>query len=105
MRAAGEGVYRLGLRSTRTITMAAMADAYLRAGDPATAAAVAGEALAWADATGERVLAADLHRVRGVARHDPGDLRTAAGLAAAQGASLLVERVEHDLNRISTAIR
>jgi DNA-binding SARP family transcriptional activator/tetratricopeptide (TPR) repeat protein len=102
MRAAGDGVYRLGLRTTRTITAAAMADAYLGAGDTATAAELADDALGWADATGERVLAAELHRVRGVALRDPADLRAAAGLAAAQGAGLLSARVAADLNRIST---
>ncbi|MBB4909195.1 BTAD domain-containing putative transcriptional regulator [Actinophytocola algeriensis] len=102
MRAAGAGVYRLGLRSTRTITAAAMADAYLAAGDTATAARLADEALTRSGTTGERVLAAELHRVRGVATRDPADLRTAAGLAAAQGAGLLSERVAADLNRIST---
>ena len=103
MRAAGEGVYRLGLRSTRTITMAAMADACLVAGDLPAAAELADEALAWADRTGERVLAADLHRVRGVATGAAGDLRVAAELAEASGAVLLSARVETDLNRISTA--
>ena len=102
MRAAGDGVYRLGLRSTRTITSAAMADAYLTAGDTATAARLADEALTWAGTTGEQVLAAELHRVRGVAARDPADLRAAADLAAAQGADLLSERVAADLNRIST---
>jgi DNA-binding SARP family transcriptional activator len=102
MRAAGDGVYRLGLRSTRTITAAAMADAYLAAGDTATAARLADEALTGSAVTGERVLAAELHRVRGVATRDPADLRTAADLAAAQGADLLVARVAADLNRIST---
>ncbi len=103
MREAGDGVYRLGLRSTRTITAAAMADAYLVAGDTATATRLADEALASADTTGEQVLAAELHRVRGVATRDPAALRTAADLARAQGARLLSERVAADLNRISTA--
>ncbi|WP_459708260.1 BTAD domain-containing putative transcriptional regulator [Actinophytocola sp. KF-1] len=103
MRAAGDGVYRLGLRSTRTITAAAMADTYLLAGDTATAAGLADEALTWADTTGERVLAAELHRIRGVATGDHAALRTAAGLAAAQGARLLSARAAADLNRISTA--
>jgi hypothetical protein len=102
MLAAGDGVYRLGLRSTRTITAAAMADAYLAAGDAATAARLADEALAQAAATGEQVLAAELHRVLGVATRDPAGLRTAADLAAAHGADLLSERVAADLNRIST---
>lgn len=105
MRAAGEGVYRLGLRSTRTITTAAMADAYLVAGDATTATALATEALAWADVTGERVLVAELHRVLGLATGTDDDLRTAAALAAAQGAGMVLSRVEAGLNRNSTAVR
>jgi DNA-binding SARP family transcriptional activator len=106
MRAAGEGVYRLGLRSTRTITTAVMADAHLAAGDATTAAALAAGALAWAGTTGEQVLAAELHRVLGLAGGTDADLRAAAALARAQGAGLLLlSRVEADLNRNSTAIR
>ncbi len=105
MRAAGEGVYRLGLRSTRTITMGAMADAYLVAGDTRTAAALAAEALDWSAEIGERVLAAELHRVHGLATGTDEDLRAAAALAREQGAHLLLSRVESDLNRISTAVR
>ncbi|GGM46244.1 BTAD domain-containing putative transcriptional regulator [Dactylosporangium sucinum] len=92
MRAAGEAIYRHGLRSTRTITTAAMADAYLTAGDPATAAALADGGLAAAEAVGERVLTAELRRVRGLARGDDRDVRRGAAIAAEQGAGLLVSR-------------
>ncbi|WP_238009413.1 BTAD domain-containing putative transcriptional regulator [Dactylosporangium sp. AC04546] len=92
MRAAGEAIYRHGLRATRTIVIAAMADAYLTAGDPATAAALADEGLAAAEAAGERVLTAELRRVRGLARGDDRDVRRGAAIAAEQGAGLLVSR-------------
>nr|BFE55524.1 hypothetical protein GCM10020063_000500 [Dactylosporangium thailandense] len=92
MRAAGEAIYRHGLRATRTIVIAAMADAYLTAGDPATAAALADEGLAAAEAVGERVLTAELRRVRGLARGDDRDVRRGAATAAEQGAGLLVSR-------------
>ncbi|TQM78425.1 transcriptional regulator [Saccharothrix saharensis] len=92
LRAAREGVHRLGLRSTRTITLAAMADAHLVAGDRTTAAALADEGLALADEVGERVVAAELHRVRGLAVEDPADLDTGARLAEAQGAHLVRAR-------------
>ncbi|GAA0725401.1 hypothetical protein GCM10010199_35890 [Dactylosporangium roseum] len=93
MRAAADGLYRHGLRATRTISVAAMADAHLVAGDPHTAAALADEGLALAAETGERVLAAELRRVRGLATGDDADLRAGAEIAAAQGARLLLERI------------
>ncbi|WP_106615969.1 BTAD domain-containing putative transcriptional regulator [Saccharothrix carnea] len=113
MRAAGDAIYRLGLRSTRTITTAAMADAYLVAGRHAEAERLADEGLALAEAGGERVLAAELHRVRGTARGDAAELAAAAELATAQGAHLLSARaaagagagVEMDLHTDSTADR
>ncbi|MCE6997204.1 AAA family ATPase [Saccharothrix sp. S26] len=89
LRAAREGIHRLGLRSTRTITLAAMADAHLAVGRHATASALADEGLAVAEATGERVFTAELHRVRGLANDDPADLDTGARLAEAQGCALL----------------
>ncbi|MEU4765924.1 BTAD domain-containing putative transcriptional regulator [Actinosynnema sp. NPDC023794] len=92
MRAAREGIHRLGLRSTRTITLAAMADAHLVTGHHATAAALAEEGLALAEETGERVFAAELRRVRGVATDDRADLDTGARLAEAQGADLVRAR-------------
>ncbi|MFJ6673934.1 BTAD domain-containing putative transcriptional regulator [Actinosynnema sp. NPDC091369] len=92
LRAAREDVHRLGLRSTRTITLAAMADAHLVTGHRAAAAALADEGLALADAVGERVLAAELHRVRGLANDDPADLDTGVRLAEAQGADLVRAR-------------
>ncbi|GAB2961901.1 BTAD domain-containing putative transcriptional regulator [Saccharothrix stipae] len=92
MRAAREGIHRLGLRSTRTITLAAMADAHLVAGRRATAAALADEGLAVAEEVGERVLAAELLRVRGLANDDPADLDAGARLAERQGAHLLRSR-------------
>ncbi|MEV1121062.1 BTAD domain-containing putative transcriptional regulator [Actinosynnema sp. NPDC049800] len=92
MRAARDGIHRLGLRSTRTITLAAMADAHLATGHHATAAALADEGLALAERTGERVLAAELHRVRGLATDDRADLVTGARLAEAQGADLVRAR-------------
>lgn len=92
MRAAGDAIYRLGLRSTRTITVAAMAEAYLAAGDPTTALALADEGLAVAERTGERVLVAELYRVRGLAGPDPADLDTGSWLAAEQGAGMLLAR-------------
>lgn len=95
MRAAAEGVYRLGLRSTRTISIAAMADAHLVNGDRATAAALAERGLAVAEEVGERVLVAELHRVRGLANDDPADLDTGARLAEAQGAGLVRARFPH----------
>ncbi|GAA2340126.1 BTAD domain-containing putative transcriptional regulator [Dactylosporangium salmoneum] len=102
MRAAGEAIYRHGLRSTRTIAIAAMADAYLTAGDRRTAAQLADEGLAAADAVGERVLTAELRRVRGLASGDERDLRHGAAIAAEQGAGLLAARCgarpQQDLN-------
>ncbi|MGI5239535.1 BTAD domain-containing putative transcriptional regulator [Dactylosporangium sp. CA-139066] len=102
MRAEGEAIYRHGLRSTRTIAIAAMADAYLAAGDRRTAAELADEGLAAAEAVGERVLTAELRRVRGLARGDERDLRHGAAIAAEQGAGLLAARCgvppQQDLN-------
>ncbi|MEU4448582.1 BTAD domain-containing putative transcriptional regulator [Actinosynnema sp. NPDC050801] len=92
MRAAREGIHRLGLRSTRTITLAAMADAHLVAGHRAAAGALADEGLAVAEEVGERVLAAELLRVRGLANDDPADLDAGARLAERQGAHLLRSR-------------
>lgn len=92
MRAAGEAIYRPGLRSTRTITIAAMADAHLVAGDAGTAVELVEEGLAVAEEVGERVLVAELLRVRGSALGDVGDLRAGARLAAEQGARLLLAR-------------
>lgn len=93
MRAAGEAIHRLGLRATRTISIAAMADAHLVAGDTATAARLAGEGLAAAQAAGERVLTAELRRVRGLATGDARDVRAGAAIATAQGALLLLDRI------------
>ncbi|WP_431874927.1 BTAD domain-containing putative transcriptional regulator [Micromonospora marina] len=92
MRAAAEEFYRPGLRSTRTITLCAMAEAYLTGGRPDTAAALAGEALAVADRVGERVVVAELHRIRGVARRDRAEWDLGARIAAEQGAGLLLPR-------------
>ncbi|XVS61047.1 BTAD domain-containing putative transcriptional regulator [Actinosynnema sp. CA-299493] len=92
MRAAREGVHRLGLRATRTISLGAMADAYLVTGRHADAAALADEGLAIAEEVGERVFAAELHRVRGLATGDRADLETGARLAEAQGADLVRAR-------------
>ncbi len=92
MRAAAEEFYRPGLRSTRTITLCALAEAYLTGGRPDTAAALAGEALAVADRVGERVVVAELHRVRGVARRDRAEWDLGARIAAEQGAALLLPR-------------
>ncbi|MCZ7428761.1 BTAD domain-containing putative transcriptional regulator [Micromonospora sp. WMMA1949] len=92
MRAAADDFYRPGLRSTRTITCAAMAEAYLTAGRPETAAALAEEGLAVADRTGERVVVAELHRIRGVARGDRAEWDLGARIAAEQGARLLLPR-------------
>ncbi|MGC4861765.1 BTAD domain-containing putative transcriptional regulator [Micromonospora sp. DT41] len=92
MRAAGHEIYRPGLRSTRTITLCAMAEAYLTAGRPETAATLAEEALAVAERLGERVFAAELHRIRGVARRDRTEWDLGARIAAAQGAGLLLPR-------------
>ncbi|MEU6076049.1 BTAD domain-containing putative transcriptional regulator [Micromonospora sp. NPDC047074] len=92
MRAAAEEFYRPGLRSTRTITLCAMAEAYLTAGRLETAAALAGEALAVADRVGERVFVAELHRIRGAARRDRTEWDAGARIAAEQGARLLLQR-------------
>ncbi|MFJ1538908.1 BTAD domain-containing putative transcriptional regulator [Micromonospora chalcea] len=92
MRAAADGFYRPGLRSTRTITCAAMAEAYLTAGRPETAATLAAEGLAVADRSGERVVVAELHRIRGVARRDRAEWDLGARIAADQGAALLLRR-------------
>ncbi|GAA4154220.1 hypothetical protein GCM10022251_24280 [Phytohabitans flavus] len=92
MRAAADDIYRLGLRATRTITLCATAEAYLSAGQTAAAAAVAQEALAVADRVGERVLAAELYRIRGLATGDPAALETGARLAAEQGNALVGAR-------------
>ncbi|WP_433342794.1 ATP-binding protein [Micromonospora sp. CA-111912] len=90
MRAAGEAIYRPGLRATRTITLCAVAEAYLVAGERSTAAALAEQALSVAEQLGERVCVAQLHRIRGAARHDPVELRAGVRLAVEQGAGLLL---------------
>ncbi|MEH1028365.1 BTAD domain-containing putative transcriptional regulator [Micromonospora profundi] len=92
MRAAGQEIYRPGLRSTRTITICAMAEAYLTAGRPETAATLADEGLAVAERLGELVFAAELHRIRGVARRDRTEWDLGARIAAEQGAGLLLPR-------------
>jgi DNA-binding SARP family transcriptional activator len=92
MKETGAGIYLPGLRSTRTITYAAMAAACLAAGALDEAASVAHEGLAMAEATGEHVLSAELHRVLGVALADPAQTRAGARLAARQGAALLLAR-------------
>ncbi|MGC5031279.1 BTAD domain-containing putative transcriptional regulator [Micromonospora sp. DT229] len=102
MRAAAEAIYRPGLRATRTVTYGGMADAYLAAGDHDTAAELAREGLAVADRFGETVFAAELHRVRGLAREDPAALATGARLAADQGAGLLLARFPPPFNGFST---
>ncbi|RQX23362.1 hypothetical protein DLJ57_25035, partial [Micromonospora chalcea] len=84
--------YRPGLRSTRTITCAAMAEAYLTAGRAETAATLAEEGLAVADRFGERVVVAELHRIRGAARRDRAEWDLGARIAADQGAALLRQR-------------
>ncbi|MEV6814965.1 BTAD domain-containing putative transcriptional regulator [Micromonospora sp. NPDC051296] len=99
MRAAAEGIYRPGLRATRTVTLSAMAEAYLTAGDPVTAAALAEEGLAVTDRLGESVFAAELHRIRGIAHDDPAALATGARLAADQGSNLLLARFPTDTPR------
>ncbi|WP_328822491.1 BTAD domain-containing putative transcriptional regulator [Micromonospora rubida] len=91
MRAAGEAIYRPGLRSTRTITLCAVAEAYLVGGERATAAELAEQALSVAEQLGERVCVARLRRIRGAARHDPVELRAGALLAVEQGAGLLLD--------------
>ncbi|GAA1853051.1 BTAD domain-containing putative transcriptional regulator [Asanoa iriomotensis] len=92
MSAAADAIYAHGLRSTRTVTTAAMADACLTAGDRATAAVLADTALAAADVVGEQVMRAELLRIRGLARDDATDLDAGAALAEAQDANLLVGR-------------
>ncbi|WP_435122028.1 BTAD domain-containing putative transcriptional regulator [Micromonospora tulbaghiae] len=92
MRAAADEFYRPGLRSTRTITLCAMAEAYLTGGRPDTAATLAEEALALADRVGERVFVAELHRIRGAARRDRAEWDLGARIAAGQGAALLLPR-------------
>ncbi|WP_241825398.1 hypothetical protein [Micromonospora sp. CB01531] len=96
-RAAGEAIYHPGLRSTRTITLCAVAEAYLVAGERATAAELAKQALSVAEQLGERVCEADLRRIRGVALHDAGELRAGARLAVEQDARLLLARLPDDL--------
>ena len=98
MRAAVEGIYRPGLRATRTVTFTAMAEAYLAAGDRDTAAALAQEGLAVVDRLGETVFAAELHRIRGIARDDPAALAAGARLAEEQGAELLLARFPPQLD-------
>ncbi|GAB4051474.1 BTAD domain-containing putative transcriptional regulator [Catellatospora paridis] len=93
MRAAYEALYRLGLRATRTVTLSAMANAHLAVGDLDGAAALAAEGLAVAERTGERVVLAELLRVRAVATGDRAGLPAAAAPAAQQGARLLAARV------------
>ncbi|MFC6087860.1 BTAD domain-containing putative transcriptional regulator [Saccharothrix lopnurensis] len=92
VRTAADGIYRLGLRSTRTITTAAVADAHLAVGRFDEAAELAEAGLAAAGAVGERVLAAELHRIRGLARGAAADLVTGARIAAEQGAHLVAAR-------------
>ncbi|MEV4139637.1 BTAD domain-containing putative transcriptional regulator [Dactylosporangium sp. NPDC049742] len=93
MRTTGEAIHHLGLRATRTISIAAMADAHLAAGDRTTAATLATEGLTAAAAMGEQVLTAELLRVRGLATANQEDLRTGAGIATTQGADLLLHRL------------
>ncbi|GHJ47274.1 hypothetical protein Cs7R123_46160 [Catellatospora sp. TT07R-123] len=93
MRTAYEGLYRLGLRATRTVSLGAMANAHLAVGDRAGAARLAQEGLDLADQTGERVFLAELLRVRALATGDPAGLSAAAAVAAEQGAWLLAGRV------------
>lgn len=93
MRAAYEALYRLGLRATRTVTLSAMANAHLAVGDRDGAADLAAEGLSLAEQTGERVMLAELLRVRAVAAGDRDGLQTAAAVAAEQGAGLLAARV------------
>ncbi|MFI7023904.1 BTAD domain-containing putative transcriptional regulator [Micromonospora sp. NPDC049900] len=95
MRAAVEGIYRPGLRATRTVTYSAMAEAYLAAGDASTAAELADEGLSVVERLGESVLAPELHRIRGIARRDPAALATGARLASAQANTLLRSRFPH----------
>ncbi|WP_308258654.1 BTAD domain-containing putative transcriptional regulator [Saccharothrix obliqua] len=91
-RAAADGIYRLGLRATRTITVAALAEALLVTGHHEQAAALADEGLRTARAVGEHVLTAELHRVRGLASGDAHDLDTGRAIARQQGAHLLSSR-------------
>ncbi|MFF5228025.1 BTAD domain-containing putative transcriptional regulator [Dactylosporangium sp. NPDC000521] len=93
MRTTGEAIHRLGLRATRTISIAAMAEAHLAAGDRTTAAALATEGLTAAAAVGEQVLTAELLRVRGLATGNPEDLHAATHTATTQGAHLLLHRL------------
>ncbi|GAA1348739.1 hypothetical protein GCM10009660_43730 [Catellatospora bangladeshensis] len=92
LRAAADGIYRLGLRSTRTITTAAVADAHLAAGRREEAVVLADEGLAAARAVGEHVLTAELHRIRGLAGRDARALADGRATAEAQGARLLLAR-------------
>ncbi|MEV0567116.1 BTAD domain-containing putative transcriptional regulator [Dactylosporangium sp. NPDC050588] len=94
MRTTGEAIHRLGLRATRTISIAAMADAHLAAGDRTTAATLATEGLTAAAAIGEQVLTAELLRVRGLATANQEDLHTGADIATTQGARLLLHRLQ-----------
>ena len=96
MCAAGDEIYRPGLRSTRTILLCAMAEAYLTAGRAERAASLAQEGLAVADRVGERVFVAELHRIRGVARRDRTEWNTGARIAAEQGARLFLPRFDAD---------
>ncbi|MDI1464754.1 BTAD domain-containing putative transcriptional regulator [Catellatospora sp. KI3] len=93
LRAAYEGIYRLGLRATRTVTLGAMAAAHLAAGDRTGAAELAAEGLALAAQTGERVFLAELLRLRALATGDRSGLDRAAAVAAGQGARLLADRI------------
>ncbi|WP_367128576.1 BTAD domain-containing putative transcriptional regulator [Saccharothrix sp. HUAS TT1] len=105
LRTAADGIYRPGLRATRTITLAATADAHLVVGDRATAAELADQGLAVAGQVGEHVLTAELLRVRGLARADRSDLDAGADLAREQGAELLLARFPRWFHRTPTALR
>ncbi|MEV0460747.1 transcriptional regulator, partial [Catellatospora methionotrophica] len=93
MRTAYEDLYRLGLRATRTLSLGAMANAHLAAGDRDGAARLAQQGLDLAEQTGERVFLAELLRARALATGDAPGLAAAAAVAAEQGARLLADRV------------
>ncbi|MDX6739395.1 BTAD domain-containing putative transcriptional regulator [Actinocorallia sp. A-T 12471] len=96
---AGYSYASLSMRATSTVMHAEMGEALLRLGDPAAALAEVDRGLAFADATGEDYVRADLLHLRGAALAALGDvdaarsvLEEAAALARRQGAVLFAAR-------------
>ncbi len=98
-----------GITMWRPLRRALLADALLRAGQPAEAVRAADQGLAACLERGERVCEAELHRLRGealaaIGPHHTADaeasLRRAVAVAEAQGANLFVRRAAASLDQL-----